>query len=451
MVSGIITISLSSCLKDDEFRLEQNVTGTLRFLDIMDARALVVTAKGNTKSGTSKPGASLLKITESGQLVKVRYYRIDSLITQTQEGVFVETDSIELTDYVYPIQMVDLSSRYILASFGEENGQNEEQPFAYNFIVRKSDGSVFYFPGFIPVVQNDREDYSEMFYNEQSTIQEDNAGNLYYLGGWILHKLNVQNLANIRIEQLSYGGAEDGILNFRINKDQHMVFTTMDEEAPEGIKFRFSNGKIINSPREMIPYWLGFDESFYYSHLNEQGFPEIIKVIINNNEIAYESIGEFNNPALANVPLENGFQFKLEQLNKIIIVSNPNSTANSPVVTEVYNDEQTLKAFNLSELGLSSITRGVNNDNYYYLSGLDNGQHSLKKVDASVFPHNVVDLIPKGELEIFNMVVSAQNVITFHGIRPAGVNSILGEIAADGTITEFGEVTSEVFHLQNLE
>jgi hypothetical protein len=450
-----ILILLNSCLKDNEFKLESTVPGTLAFLDIVDAKALVIAdfeGQALVKPGS---GTSLYKITLNGDFEKLRFFKVDTLVTQTQEGIFIELDSIELTDMVFPLQVIQLTNEYLALTLAQENPDNPTVRFEYNFLVNKFNGSVSNLPGYTPVIQDFDPNYDTMFDNEESTVQYDNLGNIYYLGDWAIHKLNILDQRNIEVGFLNpINQPGQGATNFRVNGSGDIILTIGGISTDGEIRYFFNN--TLSDPGiDFRPYWKGFDDHFYFSSLSVNNSPLVEKIVIDNGQTTYETIGEFNDPQLQFASFFNGNIFRLSELNKIIIIVKPSELSgtsdNGDIITEVYNPAQNMLSFNLSELGMNSIKMGVNSPDYYYLAGMIDNQPALLKVDPSVFPHTATNLIPNGELDIIDMSISDDNILLFHAVQLSSGNTIVGEISAGGIVTEHKVTGPGVFHILQID
>jgi hypothetical protein len=98
-----------SCIRDsDNIKPSWRITGGINHLDITNARSLVIAGgDGAMKSGVSLQSdevrTSLYKITDDGEFEEIKYYRIDTLFIETDEGVVFGLDSIDITPIVQPV------------------------------------------------------------------------------------------------------------------------------------------------------------------------------------------------------------------------------------------------------------------------------------------------------------------------------------------------------------
>jgi hypothetical protein len=436
--TGIFSILILSaiffhgCLKDNEFKYETVFQGTLAYLDIIDAAAIVV-------GGANQPnGSSLYKLTHSGELKEIRYFKVDTTVIQTQNGITIELDSFDLSRHVHPIQILDLTDNYFLISFVQPNPQSPANSQEFTFAIRKTDGKATDIRGFTPVHGEDPL-YDHMFRNRQRLIQQDNQGNLYYLGAYHIHKINLRDPANLDLQVLKPPPGEEAT-NFRVNGQGHLIVTSGGIDSGRNIRFFIENGGYTQSEVSFLPYWVGPDKQFYYSTTTTEGYPEIGRITFSNNQPVFQSIGVINYPRLLNTNLNKGYHFNLTRLNKSIIIANPeanqNALDNGAVVAEVYNTEENPQAFALADLGVSTIKNGVSSSRYYYLVGNSGSQEMLLKVDATTFPHTATTLVAAGELNITHLSVSDDDVVYYHALNRLSGVLVVGEISAAGVKKE---------------
>lgn len=452
-----------SCAKDaDSFRNERRVTGKVSFLDVLNARTLIIGGEESSlKSDGSisvAPGSSLFKVTEDGVIQEIRYWQIDTIYVETEDGMDIEIDSVEMTTIIYPVHIFNVTDDYLIVSFNEENEGDQHHPYEYDFLVRKSDGAVYEMPpGRRPVSYFSH--YNRMFANEDvsSSIQSDQQGHIYFMGAGDIYKLNLLNPENLTLEQLTTGGhTGEGVSNYRVNADGHIIYNSAGISTERITRIRYSNGGLAYPEKRIVPFWVGFDNNFYFSYtppysLEESMMPVIERMQVEDGQATYEPAGIIDHPEAELTYLENSYVFKIRNHNKIVIMElNDHMEQAGKVVAEVYNSEGTVKTFLMSELGLTSVNIGISSDNYYYITGMDNNQPVILRVDPSVFPHNAGHLVPRGELDIYEMVVSADDYITFHALRMSDGKVIIGTISPSGTVNELDEIGTEIMQLARI-
>ncbi len=457
ILMALIMLSVSCEKESDSIRNEWKVEGGIGFLDVLNARSLIITGGSNLKSSGLEPGpgTSLFKITEEGVFQEIKYYRIDTIYVETEEGIKTELDSVELTQKIFPVHVFNVTEDYLIACFDEENPGG--LPFEYNFLVRKSDGAVFTLPGYRPTIRPYYWNFGQgkMFGNEDGSevIQHDNEGNVYFLAVWAIYKLSLQDPDNLTFQRLTADGSSgSGVDNFRVNGPGHIVYTA------NGTRYRYNSGRLAYPSKGVLPYWVGFDNNFYHAERETytpggEGYPMVERITLDNSqdEPVYDQIGLVVHPESVYTSAQGSFMFRLKNHNKIVLARFGDDMGQvGRLVTEVYNDEMQVRTFAMEDLGITDINFGGNSDNYYYLAGMDGNQPVLVKVDPSTFPHTATYLVPRGELDIFNMVVSSDDVITFHALRMSNGRTIIGEISTSGNITEYEEMGNEVMQLVKL-
>jgi hypothetical protein len=467
MIAITLMLTTPGCIRDSEnIKPSWRITGGINHLDIANARSLVIAGgDGETKSGASlqsdEPGISLFKITDDGEFEEIKYYRIDTLYIETDEGTVFGLDSVDISDIVQPVALFNISAGYMIACFEQQKEGDPHNPYQYNYMVRKSDGAAFDLPGRRPTFAEQSWSHGRMYSNEYGShlIQADSEGNIYYIGNWVIYKLDIRDPGNITREQLTVETlpGEDAS-NFRVNGQGHIIFNSGGMSTPESASFRFNSGTLQNPEKTLSPYWVGFDDNFYTSQEpdytdNDPGYPVIERINLENEDPVYEQIGIIDHPDAGYTSLKGSYMFRIKNHNKIIALAfNDDNEQQVDVVAEVYNDEMEVKSFGMAHLGVSEISFGASSANYYYLAGRDDFQPVLVRVDPSVFPHRAEYLVPKGELDIFSMVVSADDVVTFHALSMSGGGSIvIGEISPGGMITIHEKTGTEPMQLIRLQ
>jgi hypothetical protein len=462
IIFAFLVIFFISCDKEsDSFRNERRVPGKVSFLDVMNARALLIGGEQSSLKSDEysvAPGSSLFKITEDGVIQEIRYWQIDTIYIETEEGIEIEIDSIELTTVVYPVHIFNADENHLIVCFDEEQEGDPYHPYMYDYLVRKSDGAVFELPpGFRPETRWTH--YNQMFRNETSAvvIQHDQAGYIYYIGKGDIQKLSTQNPENITLQALTTGGhTGEGVMNYRVNGAGHILFNSGGISSAGSTRIRFNNGGLAYPEKNLPPYWLGFDNNFYFSYTPdwEPGIPirpVIEKLTLENGEASYNQVGIIDHEGAENTHVSGSFIFKIRNLNKIVVMDlADHMEREGKVVAEVYNTEQQVKAFSMEELGITTVNIAISSDNYYYISGLDENQPVVLRVDASVFPHRAEHLLPRGSHDIYKMVVTSDDYVAFQGLRMSDGNIIIGEVSPGGVVTEMEDIGTEVIQLTQI-
>jgi hypothetical protein len=459
LVMTVPLLWLFGCEKTESFRNETRITGQISFLDVMDARALIIGGDENlNKSGgpkSSEETNSLFKITEDGVVQEIKYWQIDTLIIETEEGTEIVVDSVEVTSVLYPDRIYNADENHLIVCFEEYNEEDPFMPYQYDFLVRLSDGAVFQIPlGFGP--DKGWNHYHQMFRNEDRSVlmQRDDAGYIYFVGKGDIQKISVQNPENITMQALTTGGESgEGVMNYRVNGQGHIIFNSGGISSAGSTRIRFSNGGLAYPEKSIVPFWRGFDNNFYFSYTPpyEPGIPilpVVEKLIISDGQVNYEPVGVVDHPSAENTYMENCYIFKMHDLNKIVMMQFADHMGiDGKVVAEVYNTENQVKAFSMAELGITNITMGMSSNNHYYLSGMNGNQPVILKVNPSVFPHSAENLLPPGSYDVYQMAVSSDDYVYLNALRMADGNNVNLQISPSGEITVLEDIGTEVIQL----
>ncbi len=455
----VFILTFWGCDKNENERFERRVEGKLSFLDVIDARALIIGGSDSKKKSdgqyADQSDNSLFKITEDGVVQEIRYWQIDTIYIETDKGTEIQIDSIEVTSTIYPVNIFDADDNHLIVSFQEEKEGDPHHPYQYDYLVRKSDGAVYELPlGFGPDTRWNH--YHQMFRNEESSvlIQRDDAGYIYYVGKGDIMKLSTQNPENVTMHQLTTGGhTGEGVMNYRVNGQGHIIFNSGGISTAGGTRIRFSNGGLAYPEKNLSPFWRGFDNNFYFSYTPQYQAGEVIlpvveRISIENGTVNYHLIGEVNHPSAELTYMSNSYIFKMRNLNKIVAMEfSDHMNIDGKVVAEVYNPEMEIKAFAMSDLGITQIRIGISSDNNYYLSGMDGNQPVLLKVDPSVFPHQMQHLVPRGSYDVYKMTVTSDDYVMIHALRMSDGNVVISQISPTGQITELQDIGTEVIQL----
>ncbi len=448
-----------SCEKTESFRKETRIVGQINFLDVIGAKALIIGGNENVrKSGGLKSGnesTSLFKITDDGVVQEVKYWKVDTVFVETENGTDMVLDSTEVSTLIYPDRIYNADDNHLIVCFEEYNEDNSNLPYQYDFLVRLSDGAVFQIPlGFGPDKMWNH--YHQMFKNEDMTVllQRDDAGYIYFVGKGDIQKISTQNPENISMQALTTGGESgEGVMNYRVNGQGHVIFNSGGISTQGTTRIRFNNGGLAYPEKNIVPFWRGFDNNFYFSYTPayEPGIPilpVVERLTINNGQINYETVGFVDHSSAENTYIRNSYIFKMKSINKIVVMEfTDNMNIDGKVVAEVYNSESQIRAFSMSELGITNIFNGMSSDNKYYLSGMDGNQPVLLKVDPSVFPHQAENLLPKGSYDVYKMAVASDDFVYVNALRMADGNKVNLQISPTGEITILEDIGTEVIQL----
>ncbi|MBF0432411.1 MAG: hypothetical protein HQK83_14090 [Fibrobacteria bacterium] len=434
----------------------------LSFLNIVDAKALVIENIGPEGIPKSAAGSAdslitgdtrvsrLYKINEENVYEEVTNFRVDTLLIDEGDSIRIELDTVEQTTSFSPRVILNAGPDFIYASFLRSDDSGKE----YDYLVRKSDGAVF--QTFMHAVGPDANTYGSLGYD---LFQHDENGNLYInsFGRAVIQKVNVENPEALSQENLT--SELEQVHGFIVNKKGHILYKFMtppisSSDSP-GFKIRYADGGlryIDKASGFTTAYWKGFDDCFYYNYMggndpNNFDIQIIRKITITGNQAV-----ETDTDTLTNKPGQiavveasvGGTRFDLPELNKIFFVD-------SKSITEVFNNDDSLKCFSTEDLGINSIKLYAASDRYYYLAGLMNTQPVLLKVDPSVFPHTATQLASPGEYDFYKFVVSKDDNITFNALRMSDGKLVLGSVSPAGVFSIQQIVEQQVTQLIRIQ
>jgi hypothetical protein len=460
-VLALVLVMFVSCDDKGDVRIEHRVQGNMTFLDVVGARSIILGGGVDGMNGPARVGGlnsisnSLFKITEGGVVQEIRYWQVDTIFVDTENGREVRLDSIEVTNTVHPVHIFNADANHLIVCFDKEEPDSPHGYVELEYLVRKSDGAVFQLPyGFRPMTRWNN--YYQMFSNEShlELLQTDDEGNIYYVGKGEVLKIAPQNPNNVTIQQLtSIGEAGGYVSNYRVNGEGHIIYNMFMVTSPVPTRIRFRNGGLAYPEKNLRPFWLGFDNHFYFSYtppydMNQPSMPVVERITMHDNQVNYERIGYINHEQANLAHMTASLMFRLKGIEKIVVVGlSDHMNERGKVVAEVYNPEMDIKAFAMHELGISQINIAKYSDNYYYLSGLQSNQPVLLKVDASVFPHRAYHLVPPGAYDIYKMEVSTDDYLLINALRMSDGNIIIAEITPTGEVNQLEDIGSQIIQL----
>lgn len=461
LLAGLIVLATFwlGCEKSESFRNEVRVEGKLSFLDIIDARGLVLGSSGDNTKMNNPGETSLFKITTDGVIQEITYWQIDTLYIETENGTEIVLDSIAISQILYPVHIFDADENHLIVCFDMINEENPAYPYEFEYLVRKSDGAVFELPlGYRP--QTRWTHYNQMFGNENSSvlIQRDNDGYIYYLGKGDIQKLSVQDPVNVTFQSLTTGGhTGEGVSNYRVNGEGHIIYNSGGISTAGGTRIRFNHGGLAYPEKNIVPFWTGFDNHFYYSYtlpyqIDAPSYPIIERLAFNNGMIDYQPVGIIDHPSANLTYIGGSMIFKMQNINKIVVMQfHDHMAIDGKVVAEVYNDDMQVRAFSMEELGITTVNIGIASDNHYYLSGMAGNQPILLKVDATGYPHIARHLLPMGSHDIYQLAVTSDDYVFFHALRMSDGNTIVAQISPQGDVTVMEDTGTEIIQLVQIQ
>lgn len=370
--------------------------GTLNKLDIADAASLFI-ASDNVlrKSVASADTTRLFKITADGFIEEVKY---------------LDEDGDEMAYTHYPSDIYNLDESYVIVIFGDGTT---------GYLVRKDDGAVF------TLVDAGIPWKGFGGYRNWPPVQTDAGNNAYYLVGEYLGeqefrhrviRIRLDNPARLTAQLISPTMEDIGY--FLVNNSGDVFYNGLHINP----RIIMSGGGLVNTPPLMSEFWLGGDRQFYGIEYQHQA-SQIKKLLIVNNALNAENYGEPNDFWFA---MDHSTVLTLQ--DKVYIVSGE--------VFEVFNPAATPQR--VENLGLVTIGNAVASDHYYYLSGNDEASRpTLIKVSAH--SNRPETLLPPNDYDIYTMVVSHDDILTFSALRMSDGRRVIGEIDSNGQVTILDE------------
>ncbi|GEM_PF-2812047 len=459
LTAVLLVLSTFACTKDDDnFYRERRVEGRISFLDVQQARGFAIGLdEGAGKYANLDPSSTtLFKITENGVVQEIRYWIVDTVYIETKEGTEMRIDSTEASDFIYPVFLLPAGEDFLIACFNEADSANPELFYEYDYLVRLADGKVYQLPyGYRPLYQEYM--FGGMFKNEgpEVLVQQDDAGNIYYIGKGDILKINVQNPENIQVEQLTnVGGGGEGVSNFRVNGAGSLLFNAGGVSTGVLTRMRFTNGALAYPSEDVIPFWLGFDNEFYFANTQASGSaayaraPFIKRLETTNNQLSYVTIDSIGHPEALECHLDGSFLFRLKAHNKIVAMQlSDHMGQKGKVVSEVYNNTMAVQSSLMSNLGISQVLFSAHSDNFYYLSGFNANQPVVLKVDPTNFPHTASSLLPTGAYDVSMMTVSADDYLLIGALRMSDGNQVIIQIDPSGNQTVMSDIGLSIYQL----
>ena len=357
---------------------------------------------------------SLFKITVDGVVEEVSYLNNRG---KQIKGTFIP-------EMLFTIR----NSEYFAAKIRNQHNKTD------TYLVRKSDGSVFNMNTHIGASEHER---IGGYYNTEFFVKDEN-NYIYFISQHQLFKLNINDINSLMPIPLT---TSSGALfwGFTVSAKGDIFYNI------RGVyKLRRSAGGLVNVPYIKLSTnsWAGLDGRIKYI-VDRRNYPvydekgNISKYFYPLSVYAvdiYES-GEASFTVENNLTTTGGWYHGAALMirfnNRVILF--PRVFYGATKFLEVENPSNTLREIVLS-YDISTINRGINSDNYYYLSGLNSSQQPyLIKIDPAT--DVVTELFPAGTYKIFEMDVSNNDYLTFNALRMADGVKILGEISPTGEIT----------------
>jgi len=404
MMASLVLLPLFiSCTKDKNlFRL-----------NITDSESLFIVPADSVFKNTK-----LFKITNSGIVEEVSYLN--------KRGNQIKKTFIP--EMIFTIG----NSDYFAANIRNQYNKT------VTYLVRKSDGAVFDMNVCIEASEHNR---AGGFLNSDYFAQDEN-NNIFFKSSKQLFELNISNL--------------NSITSIPLTTDSEMLFWGFTISAKGDIfyntggvyKIRKSAGGLTNVPHIKLSTnsWTGLDgkikyivdrRNYYVYDIKTNDYTLFYPLSVYSVEIDTNNMVSFivEQTISTTGGWYHGVALMLRFNNRIILI--PRVFYGVSNFLEVDNFTNTLREIVFS-YEISSVNRGVNSENYYYLSGLNGSQQPfLIKIDPS--SDTVTELFPAGAYQVFEMTVCNNDHLTINALRIADGVKILGKISPSGVLTVIDE------------
>jgi len=312
------------------------------------------------------------------------------------------------------------------------------QYYKITYLVRKSDGAVFDMNVYIEVSEHNR---VGGFLNSDYFAQDENK-NIFFKNSNQLFRLNINNLNNITSIPLTTN-SNRLFWGFTVSAKGDIFYNSGDV-----YKVRRSAGGLTNVPYIILSTnsWTGLDGKIkyivsgvpYYKYdIEKDEFTLFYPLRVFSIDIDANNAASFTAEQTINTVggWYHGASLMMRFNDRIILI--PRDFYGVSSFLEVDNFTNTLREIVLS-YEISSVNRGVNSENYYYLSGLNSSQQPfLIKIDPS--SDTLTELFPVGAYQVHEMAVCNNDYLTINALRIADGVNILGKISPSGILTVIDE------------
>ncbi len=364
----------------------------------------VVNLQSLNSSSSETETEKLFKITDDGYIEEVKYYSVD------EEG-----NKTEQTITKTPVAVYDTDSEYVFVNFGHDDYNIES-----GYLVKKDTGSVYDLSNVGYPIQT-----MNGFKNDE-VIKTDMNSNFYYLSQFHISgslnngvaKLDINNLNGERVTPSNHD-----IEYFTVDNSGNIAYYAYDEKAEELIQRinKANNSMDFLSSRN---FWTGTDNNLYYYLIDNNSNSttyEINKYLIDNS---FNTKIETYASNLEDIYININGAYKLKFDNKLFLTD-----IFDPKVYEVENTDNSPRIVESVGSAISDkITLAAASPNYYYIYSA-----AGELIRVNPYDDNVTQLLD-GEYDVYKMVVSDKDVITFNGLRMSDSHIVIGQIDSQGNI-----------------
>lgn len=377
-----------------------NSSKKLSFIDITNAVALMV-IPSNSMARSVQEQSIFVKQKSDGSLENINFLNEDGSSTnRVPSAIYNATNEymiIIIDNVPYLVNKIN-GFAYDLTPIGKPEMLRAN--YGYNGYIRKS-------------------------------IYQDFKGNIYYLNGGIVKKINITNPLQITAENVTPDVYHISSVNvFSVDNDGNVLYS-YDDNFIEHFRIKTVTGSIINID-EMKPglnngnqvnglTFTGYD-GFIYSSINGV----LNKIVINGTSVSYTPISGINISEL----FMGGQGLTWIYLPDIIIVTN------GYMAYELFNTNTSPNSYSINTSSpMKFITVG---SQYYYIV---NQNMEILKIDP--VNKDTTILINSGIYDnIYNIVTTKNDITIINALRLSDSKKILCNILLDGSITILSENVS---------
>lgn len=435
---------------------EDSPSGKIAYMNISDASLITIGQKaGSTTSNLGDMDSTAdSKSVSSGSTLKVFKMTEDGGV---QEITYLDADGNEITDVETPVLIQSIDENHIVLFFGMN-----EYNVTESYIVNKTDNSVF------------KIDYrlamdSGALYTYRTLFKMDKNNNIYTifsdsnLSGYGILKIS-QN-ENNSYQSTEIIPMEASLSEFIVDEDGNIIYTT-GTSAFDRVSKLYINDGTVHEIDDSHAFWIGLDGNFYsdlgiYNRSTGEYSDSDLSA---RNYAKYEISGSNYTRTLINVANDDYKCFNsyrshiMTTSNKVMSYEYASSSDSNMKLCELYNDTMIPKNHSIDMKGILDA-KGSNN--FYYILGADStlpgvfhplqppyipeytDLHpyiTLRKYNPA--DHSYTTLIEPGNYAIFTFTVTADDILTFSGVRLSDQAKVLGRITND--VLEIIDESSDV-------
>jgi len=357
----------------------------------------------------------LYKITDNGKVEEVTYY-------DEEDSVYTET--------MTPSSIYVLNDKFFIVRYS-----------VGNYLVNSETGACYKYTNDMPAVYGQ----GTLFSGEH--IGNDSTGNIYFISQGVrggsqfyseIKKLSVANIENVSIATVS--APNHFVHSYGVDKNGNIAYRARDGQDSYVMRYRKNNGGYEIITDELMDIWSGFNGYLYYWTIG-YNYPKIF-------EVAGDpfTIREYSD-VYSSWPNNTGSILKVKNKKRIIITGR----YSYKYVYELYNETTNqANVIPYSTFNLDSVTRDSSSDNYYYLIGISTGtpKNVLVKIDPT---NNNYTTLLDGGYDVYKLIVSPDDIVTFNALRMFDGAIVIGEISATGVIKILDTtLTNEVVQLERI-